>query len=982
VYVVNPACVHGVPGLTVAFSHQAPFPAWQGFAASDGGRLDMRGTGPEPIRFASTLACGDMIGSRSCEAIPGRIWLFGGIAVSDSGTGDFEYCTMEHAFNGLSLGGPTQSVSGCRFDDCQYGIVHRSDSTCNRTIKNCLFRDSWVSAVHVNSTETLELLNCTVARADVGVVFTTGTHATVRNSIFADTSLGMWKYEDATVVEDHNCFAYGHVNFTTDTTDLGQNPKFDNTTAPDLYARFFLQQDSLCIDAGDTSVLVRRLADFTTRRTASADRGLVDMGYHYGPVCRGGGPVGNAGEDADADGLNDAWEIFFFGSTAARGGNEDDDGDGLTAAQEYLFKCNPLVYDIPVRAYRDSAYADPITDWDEWPGHYRQSPRFVFAHAATGSGSRFYPIYLEVIAPVSTSTIPIKVTCEADPTTAVYVTLTETSPGSHVFRSTGDPLYLSTQTLNLSGGGHLIKVVDEDTVSFSFVNIGAGVRRDVLVDRGEWAGCGIEPRYARLHQDRDQLVWGAWGQCHLSRSGDATFDGYIGGDPLNENGMAYWIRDAGEDSSDSLQADFLHICCHGADSGSGTLMDEGSLVVFKADLPDNGILVNYEWNRDVDWVLVHACKALSDWGEGYKTWRRGLCGNPRRAHGLLGGDGTLETGQGIDDFWHFLDPANVCGHRTFLQAYKDAKGGFNWAVYYRTDNAADKLDVVTPDNDEENPEYTYEDHEGHTFTEHGQWLGAGTTETLDEGRCLVKCDLDSLPGHGMTGRKSIMGRKAFPSLREDFPVGRNTRVLPWGNVTHTGSWDVAGRICPYTPDQAADFAKAFVQREMPSIAHRIRWLPPGRIRWGRHRENEPLVLQTGGYSVVGELCHGDVPILNDIVDVTILGEAVENLSVTCHEVIQAALAAASVMNCRAALEKALPEIKAALGLGESYAILNARLVYAGPLGANSPGAEEEYIEYHSMWELVVQTSADGCACHERAVYLDAETGAYVGHRQR
>jgi len=207
-------------------------------------------------------------------------------------------------------------------------------------------------------------------------------------------------------------------------------------------------------------------------------------------------------------------------------------------------------------------------------------------------------------------------------------------------------------------------------------------------------------------------------------------------------------------------------------------------------------------------------------------------------------------------------------------------------------------------------------------------------------------------------------------------------VLPWGNVTHSGSWDVAGRICPYTPDQAADSAKAFVQKEMPSIAHRIRWFPPGRIRWGKHRGNEPLVLQTGGYSVVGELCHGDVPILGDTVCVTILGDTVENLSVTCHEVIQAAPAAASVMNCRPALQKALPEIKAGLGLGESYVLLDARLVYAGPLHLDSPAAEQQDIEYRPMWELVVQTSPNGCACSERTVYLDAETGAYVGHRQR
>jgi hypothetical protein len=38
--------------------------------------------------------------------------------------------------------------------------------------------------------------------------------------------------------------------------------------------------------------------------------------------------------DADADGLADAWEITFFGSTTAQSGNDDADGDGYTNEEE------------------------------------------------------------------------------------------------------------------------------------------------------------------------------------------------------------------------------------------------------------------------------------------------------------------------------------------------------------------------------------------------------------------------------------------------------------------------------------------------------------------------------------------------------------------------------------------------------------------------------------------------------------------------
>ena len=202
-------------------------------------------------------------------------------------------------------------------------------------------------------------------------------------------------------------------------------------------------------------------------------------------------------------------------------------------------------------------------------------------------------------------------------------------------------------------------------------------------------------------------------------------------------------------------------------------------------------------------------------------------------------------------------------------------------------------------------------------------------------RCTIS---QTVPGAGISLPRTVAAQKAFPSMRTDFPVRSRTQLLPWGNALHVGKWEVAGRVCPYTSEEAAVAAKAFVGKELPMIASRLKWRPPGRIRWGKQRLSDPLVLQTGGYSIVGELTYADVPMLHDTINVTILGETVEFVSLTCHEVVQTATESLTVENCRAVVKKALPEVKARVGLGKSYAILDARLVLAGPLDRESEEA--------------------------------------------
>jgi hypothetical protein len=237
--------------------------------AQDYGNLDMRGTGALPIRLSSTSACGDTTAG-------GLLW--GGIAVVGSGARTIAYCTIENAYNGLSLQGSANPVESCRFGQCWYGIVDTAASPQSQTIRNCLFRDIVHSAICGTTSTLLSVLNCTTSRTGVGVELYPQTSATVRNCLFVGSPLAISKPPNALLSEKYNCFWNARTNFTSDTTDRSADPKFVNTTAADLYARFYLDQDlSPCLNAGNPD-------DKPTLTTAGyrwPDDGLADIGYHY-----------------------------------------------------------------------------------------------------------------------------------------------------------------------------------------------------------------------------------------------------------------------------------------------------------------------------------------------------------------------------------------------------------------------------------------------------------------------------------------------------------------------------------------------------------------------------------------------------------------------------------------------------------------------------------------------------------------------------
>jgi len=189
----------------------------------------------------------------------------------------------------VSVWGETDPVSGCRFEGCLYGVVQTSNTMQGMTVKNCLFRDIWNSAVQVSSTATVTwpctVLNCTVFRTWRGVECSAGAEATVRNCILTScTSYGIWKDASASVSESYNSFWLNANNASfspLNGNDRTDDPKFVNTTVADLYERFYLNQGpsttSPCVIYGNPN----DARFLTTALDKDLDTSPVDIGYHY-----------------------------------------------------------------------------------------------------------------------------------------------------------------------------------------------------------------------------------------------------------------------------------------------------------------------------------------------------------------------------------------------------------------------------------------------------------------------------------------------------------------------------------------------------------------------------------------------------------------------------------------------------------------------------------------------------------------------------
>jgi hypothetical protein len=138
-------------------------------------------------------------------------------------------------------------------------------------------------------------------------------------------------------------------------------------------ARYRLNQISPVVDAG--SCLAISLWAYpdnrrTTRADAVCDLGMVDIGFHFYSFV-----------DTDGDGMDDAWETYWFGGLS-QGKTDNPDGDILNNWSEYQSGLNPSSDDTDGDGRKDGVDSYPLTPaFDKGP--YLQNTRYV---SGQGSG--------------------------------------------------------------------------------------------------------------------------------------------------------------------------------------------------------------------------------------------------------------------------------------------------------------------------------------------------------------------------------------------------------------------------------------------------------------------------------------------------------------------------------------------------------------------------------------------------------------------
>ncbi len=136
--------------------------------------------------------------------------------------------------------------------------------------------------------------------------------------------------------------------------------------------RYRLKQDSPAVDAGSCLAIERWPHPnnrYTTRVDGVCDLGIADIGFHYYSFV-----------DADSDGMDDAWETYWFGGPGQSPGG-DFDGDGLTNLTEYQSGLKPSSTDTDGDGKNDLADSQPLCpNFDKGP--YLQNTGYV-----SGQGS-------------------------------------------------------------------------------------------------------------------------------------------------------------------------------------------------------------------------------------------------------------------------------------------------------------------------------------------------------------------------------------------------------------------------------------------------------------------------------------------------------------------------------------------------------------------------------------------------------------------
>lgn len=300
---------------------------WNGLSLQNNSSLFCVGTPPSPNWF---------VGCSSVQEQPQPFSSVYGVGVCTvDGTTSEQYRFTKFACLASRAGG-WNHVAGNHYSqfviqDCEFwnGMV-RAYSWGPSAIKNNLFVRTLVSAGPYDST-LLRIENNTFWNSDFYPYgYTLSSSNNVFDSCYAGGPVSASDYNAYL-----NCTPGSHVVKAHDIE--GSSLAYQSGALGDFYQPI----DSPLINQGSTNADLIGLYHYTTQTSQEKEMiSTVDMGYHYVAVDSGGKPAdtdadGNAdyADDADGDGLPDAWELHWFGNLNHTGSERDT--SGKTLADDY-----------------------------------------------------------------------------------------------------------------------------------------------------------------------------------------------------------------------------------------------------------------------------------------------------------------------------------------------------------------------------------------------------------------------------------------------------------------------------------------------------------------------------------------------------------------------------------------------------------------------------------------------------------------------
>lgn len=650
---------------------------------------------------------------------------------------------------------------------------------------------------------------------------------------------------------------------------------------------------------------------------------------------------------------------------------------------------NPL---LKVDVARNADFSKILDDWPE-DGNKPRSPKYLL--------NKEDDIFIRLPS-LGSVAAKVRVKSESD-TTGVEFDLSDTGSGYYANLSNG--LRLGTASAADQNGHPVIKIIDEEVLTFELVVDGntVGEVASVMVDRAEFASCGIDIFYGSATGDRSVVRNEALTNSKFFDAGDGNYP-----DNVVDNGNPFktFIKNAGAGLSHSLEADFLHISSHGASDGN--LYDHTSGVFGNGSVafdPDSDIVNGSDFNNDVEWIILATCSQLNEPGGGKSAWEHVMNGNPRKLHGVLGAyepiSGNLQAV--YSDFWSnlrgdlgFVPPAYVIAMSSTTPAQP-------YAILMRSDNALDDFkdgeNFISQDTDSGGLDYSYLNSSLDDFIACGRVGGSKNEKILnylDDGDAMVlahpqkvkekrlKANLKTKPRLFGRGDAEVLKKKLHNSAKYQRLTGKVTL-----QVRSTLSEDDAlmlayDSLLEIIPDQLEHLK---LKEVAPQITVSID--EDGR----KTQKTTGYIVQFSNHTEDGILVWGN------FVNIMISGNLVENISMRLDETVvpstgdqaltkSGALlspaAAKSPLEFENAFDLALSEIKSKLKIKGKYEILQANLCY---IDLEEVVSEKRKIKGETRdaipaWHLVINPTYEGKGSLRRSqhVWINAETGKFIGKK--